>query len=170
MASPITMSWYCRMRMPSMRLVVVRIMPGSVRLGGPRPARCARGYCRARFGLPCSSVCRRQDRAGQRRTRWAVVCSVRAGSMSCSVRVACSSVRGCNGVPLGAPGQCTGSGGSRISMDAARRSTVALSTPSSVGPSRSSSGTGMRTSWCRRRNSARHTVLGPPGKSVSVNG
>ena len=33
MASPLTMSWCCRIRMPSIRLVVVRIMPGSERLG-----------------------------------------------------------------------------------------------------------------------------------------
>ena len=41
--------------------------------------------------------------------------------------------------PFGARRQCTASDGSRISMDAASRSIVAWSTPSEVGPSRSSS-------------------------------
>ena len=64
MASPITRSWYSRMRLPSIPLVVVRIMPGGVALGGrgglgavglcvvlnARTARCAgvRGHCTRR--------------------------------------------------------------------------------------------------------------------------
>jgi len=68
-------------------------MPGSVRLGGPRPARCARAACRARCGFPAARVGVVGTMPGKRPARWAVVCSVRARGMSCSVRVSCCSVR-----------------------------------------------------------------------------
>ena len=115
---------------------------------GQRTASMARGYGSAPVDLAFRSV---QGHCG---SAWERIV-VPPGASSCSVRAVC---------------HYSVSGGGRISMDAARRSSVALSRPSSEVSLRSSSDTGILMSSCMRTNRARQTVLAPPGKPAFSSG